>query len=94
MFHYKLNRSRITITIAYTVFRFTVNLQCGSSTNDDIAFHFDVRGASSNGVIVRNTHKKGTGWGREEKTVPCFPFSSDKFFDMIILVEEHVFKVD
>lgn len=70
--------------------RFNVNFHAGQ----DIAFHFDVRfhfGSDCN-QIVRNAMQHNT-WGHEEREVSNFPFQPDKFFDMIILVEPHCFKV-
>ncbi|GBP63663.1 Galectin-4 [Eumeta japonica] len=47
-------------------YRFTINLQCGPNTdsNDDIAFHFNVR--FPDGCVVRN-HRTANTWGPEER---------------------------
>lgn len=67
----------------------TFNLQ-----NDDaIAFHFDVRFdyGNSTDVIVRNT-KQGS-WGHEERELNCFPFASEKYFEIEITVKKNKYKV-
>ncbi|XP_076441939.1 galectin-4-like [Babylonia areolata] len=72
--------------------RFFFNLQSGPSGN--INFHFDVRINYGNDrkVVVRNTCTNG-GWGPEERSASCFPFSPNASFDMIILAEAGCFKV-
>ncbi|XP_060554200.1 galectin-5-like [Ruditapes philippinarum] len=72
--------------------RFTVDVR----NEKDIAFHFDVRIHGDNtDKIVRNTKKnKTSGWGVEERYLngPC-PFIRDKFFEMVILVDNSCYKV-
>ena len=43
-------------------------------------------------VVVRNS-KQGGAWQTEEKGCPFFPFAQNANFDMIIMVENHCYKV-
>lgn len=74
--------------------RFTINLQCGPMTGEDIALHFDVRmqlpGDSQQ--VIRNACISG-GWGSEERQVPYFPFQPNANFDIMILAEQGKFKI-
>ncbi|CAL1527148.1 unnamed protein product [Lymnaea stagnalis] len=74
--------------------RFTINLACGPTDQQDLALHFDVRisfGSDKN-VVVR-THKKGGSWGPEERELTVFPFSPGATFELIILAEPDKIKV-
>lgn len=74
--------------------RFTINLMCGPYDGSDIALHCDVRlrvGGDFN-VVLRNSCQGG-GWGAEERHSPYFPFMPNANFDMIIMAEQHQFKV-
>uniref|UniRef100_A0AAY5F231 Galectin n=1 Tax=Electrophorus electricus TaxID=8005 RepID=A0AAY5F231_ELEEL len=67
---------------------FTVNLRCSQSEN--IALHLNARIKS--GVIIRNSFLSQS-WGPEELELPCFPFASGKYFEIIILCQSHQFKI-
>uniref|UniRef100_A0A8W8I3Z2 Galectin n=1 Tax=Magallana gigas TaxID=29159 RepID=A0A8W8I3Z2_MAGGI len=74
--------------------RFTINLMCGPYDGSDIALHCDVRlrvGGDFN-VVLRNSCQGG-GWGAEERHSPYFPFMPNANFDMIIMAEQHQFKI-
>ncbi|KFM82080.1 Galectin-4, partial [Stegodyphus mimosarum] len=73
-------------------YRFSVNLQSGTSPYPppDIAFHFDVR--FYNHTIVRNSRTNNV-WAAEEASIPFFPFQPAVNFDMIIRVETDTFMV-
>ncbi|KAL3874440.1 hypothetical protein ACJMK2_037452 [Sinanodonta woodiana] len=75
--------------------RFSIYLQNGMTYEPghiglvvDARFSFN----SDRNVLVRNHRERGN-WGREEREVSHFPFIPNVAFDMIILVEEHQFKV-
>lgn len=73
-------------------YKFTINLQSGTSTYPppDIAFHFDVR--FFNFTVVRNT-RYNNAWAAEEVTVSHFPFQPAVNFDMIIKIESDRYMV-
>lgn len=71
---------------------FSINLQCGDSTEceDDIAFHFNPRFDGEDSV--RNS-KEGGDWGDEERDQPHFPFEPEDRFLIDILRLDNEFKV-
>ena len=54
----------------------------------DARFHY----GNDSMVVVRNS-KQGGAWQTEEKGCPFFPFAQNANFDMIIMVENHCYKV-
>lgn len=74
--------------------RFSVNIQDNVADGSDIALHFDVRinCEGNHNEIVRNS-RSNDQWGPEERQKPYFPFQPNANFDMMILCEQHCFKV-
>ncbi|OCT92373.1 lectin, galactoside-binding, soluble, 9C S homeolog isoform X1 [Xenopus laevis] len=70
--------------------RFNINFQCGQSSNDDVAFHFNPRFIDG-GIVVCNT-KESQSWGREENKREM-PFHRHQPFEIRILVTNHSYKV-
>ncbi|KAM4795130.1 galectin-9-like [Rhinophrynus dorsalis] len=70
--------------------RFSVNFQCGHSSNDDIAFHFNPRFIDG-GIVVCNT-KERQNWGKEENKREM-PFHRGQPFELCIHVSNHSYKV-
>ncbi|KAL4648995.1 galectin-8-like isoform X1 [Arapaima gigas] len=72
--------------------RFQVDLTCGSSTKPraDIAFHFNPRFKKSPCIVCNSLQQER--WGREEIHYQM-PFQQGAAFEIIILVQEDVFKV-
>ncbi|XP_075053828.1 uncharacterized protein LOC142139866 [Mixophyes fleayi] len=69
--------------------RFAVNFQCGTSENDDIAFHLNPR--FDGGVVVCNT-KEHQIWGKQEDKREL-PFHRGQPFEIQILVTSNDYKV-
>lgn len=67
---------------------FTINLRCSQSEN--IALHLNARMKSS--MLIRNSYLSES-WGPEELELPFFPFSAEKYFEIIILCQAHQFKI-
>ncbi|XP_013866835.1 galectin-8 [Austrofundulus limnaeus] len=67
---------------------FTVNL-CNSKTQN-IALHLNPRMKS--GVFIRNSYLDES-WGQEEREQPVFPFSSGEYFEILLLIQPHQFKL-
>uniref|UniRef100_A0A8C2YRQ8 Galectin n=1 Tax=Chinchilla lanigera TaxID=34839 RepID=A0A8C2YRQ8_CHILA len=67
---------------------FAINFKVGSS--GDRALHINPR--LSEGVVVRNSHLKGS-WGSEERKLPHNPFVPGQFFDLSIRCGTDRFKV-
>ncbi|KAM6154992.1 galectin-4 [Erethizon dorsatum] len=67
---------------------FAIDFKVGSS--GDRALHINPR--LSEGVVVRNSHLKGS-WGSEERKLPYNPFSRGQFFDLSIRCGMDRFKV-
>jgi len=67
--------------------RFQLNLE---TDGGDVAMHFNPRFEGMNSVI-RNTCRSGS-WGSEEKH-GHFPFHLGQPFEVIILIEEHQYKI-
>ncbi|CAL8393597.1 unnamed protein product [Arctogadus glacialis] len=68
---------------------FSVNLRV--SNGSDIAFHLNPRLKA--GALLRNSFLSDC-WGEEELELDsAFPFVADQYFEMIILCEDHQFKV-
>ena len=65
-------------------------MDLNAAKENNVVFHFDVR--LDDKVLVRNT--KTSGWGVEERylNVP-YPFAPNKFFEMVIQVEQSGYKV-
>lgn len=76
----------------FFMFRFQVDLQCGSSIKPraDVAFHFNPRFKRS-GCIVCNT-LESEKWGWEEITYEM-PFEKGKSFEMAIMILKDKFQV-
>ncbi|NP_001082398.1 lectin, galactoside-binding, soluble, 9C L homeolog [Xenopus laevis] len=70
--------------------RFNINFQCGHSSNDDIAFHFNPRFIDG-GIVVCNT-KERQSWGKEENKREM-PFHRHQPFEIRILVTNHSYNV-
>ena len=72
--------------------RFNINFDCGYG--GDVAFTFDVRFQYGNdrNVLVRN-NRQGGAWKNEERHAQYFPFTPNGYFEIMILVEGHCFKV-
>uniref|UniRef100_A0A6I8S0A5 Galectin n=1 Tax=Xenopus tropicalis TaxID=8364 RepID=A0A6I8S0A5_XENTR len=70
--------------------RFNINFQCGHSSNDDVAFHFNPRFIDG-GIVVCNT-KERNSWGREENKREM-PFHRHQPFEIRILVSNHSYNV-
>ncbi|XP_053561399.1 galectin-9 [Bombina bombina] len=70
--------------------RFVVNFQCGPSSSDDIAFHFNPRFADG-GIVVCNT-KERQSWGQEQNKREM-PFHRGQPFEIRILVKSHAYMV-
>ncbi|XP_052690725.1 galectin-5-like [Crassostrea angulata] len=74
--------------------RITINLRCAPKVESNIALTFDIRlqwyGESN--VVVRNSMRNGW-WMLEERHTPYFPFMPNANFDMIIMAEQHQFKI-
>ena len=76
-------------------FRFSVYLQSGSQYEPyDIGLCVDARFNYGNdrNTVVRVSKQSGS-WGDEEKGISYFPFTPNMNFDMIIMVENHAYKV-
>lgn len=78
--------------VLFFMFRFQVDLQCGSSIKPraDVAFHFNPRFKRS-GCIVCNT-LESEKWGWEEITYEM-PFEKGKSFEMAIMILKDKFQV-
>ncbi|KAL5009371.1 hypothetical protein ScPMuIL_014952 [Solemya velum] len=72
--------------------RFTINLCCGSGS-EDIPFHFDVRFDHIYKKEVVRSHRVNNQYGPEERKIPHFPFIPSTNFDILILCEAAGFKV-
>ncbi|KAK3596036.1 hypothetical protein CHS0354_032559 [Potamilus streckersoni] len=75
--------------------RFSIYLQNGMDYEPGhIGLVVDARFSfySDRNVLVRN-HREHGNWGREEREVSHFPFIPNVPFDMIILIEDHQYKV-
>ncbi|KAM4030338.1 galectin-8-like isoform 2-T2 [Anomaloglossus baeobatrachus] len=66
-----------------------MNFQCGSSDDDDIAFHFNPR--FDEGLVVCNT-RKSNNWGKREVKYEV-PFYKGKPFEIQILIGSKEYKV-
>ncbi|XP_075446126.1 galectin-9-like isoform X1 [Ascaphus truei] len=64
--------------------RFSVNFQCGGSSNDDIALHFNPRFLDG-GYVVCNS-KERNSWGKEENKREM-PFHKGQPFEIKILIK-------
>ncbi|XP_061429810.1 galectin-related protein-like isoform X1 [Lethenteron reissneri] len=69
---------------------FTVSLTCGDWTTADVAFNMAALFGPR--AILRNTMLSGS-WGKEESTLPYFPFTLDQPFRLEIACEHQRFKV-
>lgn len=67
---------------------FTVNLR--NSKTENIALHLNPRMKS--GMFIRNSYLSES-WGPEEREIPFFPFSPGDYFEMLILIQPHQFKL-
>ncbi|CAJ0918452.1 unnamed protein product [Ranitomeya imitator] len=69
--------------------RFSMNFQCGSTDNDDIAFHFNPR--FDEGLVVCNT-RESNNWGKREVKAEV-PFHRGQPFEIQILITSSEYKV-
>ncbi|XP_075121025.1 galectin-9B-like isoform X2 [Leptodactylus fuscus] len=91
-FHNGVNDGTLVIisgAVQHSGDRFAVNLQCGHSDSDDIAFHFNPR--FDGGLVVCNT-KEHKSWGKEEHKREM-PFHRGQPFEIRILISGHDYKV-
>jgi hypothetical protein len=73
------------------VYRFSVNLACGSTPASDVAFHLNPR--FDQNYVVRNSRLRGR-WGREEcAATQRNPFKRGAKFYLTILAAEDGFMV-
>ncbi|KAG7235167.1 hypothetical protein INR49_003153 [Caranx melampygus] len=85
-----------TITIGGRVLpgadRFSVNLQCGSRPNTDIALHFNPRYDNHPSYVVANSFQHGN-WGSEERNYNS-PLLAGAAFTIIITVTRDTYQVN
>lgn len=67
---------------------FTINLR--NSQTENIALHLNPRMKSA--VFIRNSYLSEF-WGFEERELPFFPFSAGEYFEILVLCQQHQFKV-
>ncbi|XP_046907928.1 galectin-8 [Hypomesus transpacificus] len=67
---------------------FTINLR--NSKTENIALHLNPRMKS--GTFIRNSYLSES-WGPEEREIPFFPFSAGEYFELLILIQAHQFKL-
>lgn len=88
------NLKTMTIDILATLnkfcYRFSVNLNYGTSVNDDIALHFNPR--RDQGEVVLNNRQNG-GWGAEERHKLPNPFTELLPFEVEFVNKSNKFKV-
>lgn len=82
-----------TIFTLHTCFssRFSVNLQCGSRSDANVAIHINPRYDSHPGYVVLNTLQYGS-WGSEERNYNS-PFPAGSSFTLVIAVGRDTFQV-
>ncbi|CAG7721220.1 unnamed protein product [Allacma fusca] len=68
---------------------FTVNLQCGGSSHDDFALHFNPR--FNENAIIRNA-RSYSSWGQEERH-GGIPLMRGQHFELVILSEAQRFMI-
>ena len=88
--HQYIKLNHIAYDVICLCVRFAINLSCGPSPDDDIAFHFNPR--FNVGVVVRNT-RQGGAWGTEEQHQSSFPFDHDDQFDLLCVFLQHGVRV-
>lgn len=77
-----------SLHIVYNHCSFEVNLKCGKSEGDDIAFQ--IRPQFSSNCIVLNSQQNGS-WGKEEKLE--LPLKQGSSFDLVIAVNSENYQV-
>ncbi|XP_073540907.1 galectin-8-like [Phyllobates terribilis] len=69
--------------------RFSMNFQCGSTDNDDVAFHFNPR--FDEGLVLCNT-RESNNWGDKEVNHEV-PFKREHAFEIRVLVTNRGYNV-
>ncbi|XP_035240193.1 uncharacterized protein LOC118209142, partial [Anguilla anguilla] len=78
-------------TVPEDIKSFAINLQYGTMTDSDIAFHFNPRFEPSEKVVVFNSFKNGS-WENEER-VNQMPFQPGTNFGLVFIVTKQGYKV-
>lgn len=81
------------ITIVGTVNPRPNRLQVDLIKGQDIAFHFNPRFNEDNRKVIVCNSMLQNNWGKEERTLPRFPFEAGKPFKIQILCEADCLKV-